>query len=265
MTHSLSRFRLRDLPFSTRVTIACFAAIIGLGYLVALSHMYLTYERFDGQPGVSDQDVRLHLLGDRSATLMEKKITVGSMAQYIPDQGERSAVIGWIHAGAKKEEFARIEPILKSRCISCHNHNGSASFRPLTNFEEVAAVATPDMGESVQSWARIAHEHIPPLSMMFLLLGLLFSFTAFPSKLKAVVVVAPFFALLLDFGSRGLARFFSVLVYGVMAGGVIMAAATVVMAVALLYETMIAPMRPPPAEVAPAGETGALAGSPASA
>lgn len=232
-------FRLRQFPWSARLVIALFAAVIGLGYLTALSHMYLTYENFDGKPGVTDRDVKMHLLGDRSSTLLEQKITVGTMRQYIEDDAERATVLAWIHNGARETDFSSIEPILKNRCTGCHSHNGAAAFRPLTTYEEVHEVAEPDMGESIQAWARIAHEHIPPLSMMYLLLGLLFSFTAFPVRLKPVIVAAPFVALVVDFGSRALARYAPALVYGVLLGGVVMAVATLIMVVTLLYEVLL--------------------------
>jgi hypothetical protein len=74
------------------------------------------------------------------------------------------------------------------------------------------------------------------IGLIFLALGLMFSFTSVPSTLKTVFVSLPFFSLLLDFGSRFLAKYYPDLVYLMMASGGAMGLSFAVMSIVPLYE-----------------------------
>lgn len=54
------------------------------------------------------------------------------------------------------------------------------------------------------------HVHIFGISMLFVLTGVIFSFTSLPEKVKALFVTLPFAAMLFDLGSFWLLRFVSV-------------------------------------------------------
>lgn len=248
---ALKAFRLAQLPTSTRVVLTMFLALVGIGYLVALSHLYFTYNAVDGKPGVGPEDLKLSLYGKREATLIESKLVGGTMEQFCPDTNERGKIIEWARGGATEAGYATIKPILAQRCEGCHSSNGSAKFRPLTNFTEVAGVAQADRGESMPAWARTAHVHLQSLSVVFVLVGLAFSFCGLPQALKAFVGAVPFVALFTDFGARAMAQHNPEAVYGVMASGAVMGLALVFMVFATLYELWIWKPRPPMAEGAP--------------
>src|SRR5262249_6020639 len=151
-----------------------FVTLIGAGYLSSVAHLYFTYSGADGKPGLSPDDVRIQLAGRRDRTLIESKIAGGSMEKFIPDRAERTRILNWVHGGATAATFGQVQPIFTQRCVGCHNPEGPSKFRPLTNFQEVAAVAQVDKGETPAGWARVAHIHLQSLSVIYLLLGLIF-------------------------------------------------------------------------------------------
>jgi hypothetical protein len=235
--------RLALLPASARLVAGLFAVLIGIGYLVALGHMYLTYKDVDGRPGLSARDVQLKLYGKREKSKLESAIHGGPMEQYLRSPGDRQKVLAWVHRGAPKDAFHQVQPILSRSCASCHSSSGPAKFLLLTSFEEVAATTQTDRGESLQTLARVAHTHIQSLALVYLALGLLFCFTGVRERLKVVVVSTPFMALAADFAARGLARMAPEWAYAVLGSGMLLGLATGVMVCGILLDLLL-PRKP---------------------
>lgn len=244
MTLDIHRFRLSQLPVAARLVVSCFAVLTLIGYSIALLNMYLTYAGADGKPGLTPEDVTRRLHGDRSNTKLEAAIASGGMGQYLKTPAEKEQIFAWIHGGATRESFASVEPIFTRNCVGCHNSHGAASFRPLTSFEQVSAVAQVDRGESLATFARVAHTHLQSLALIYFGLGILFAFCGLNEKAKAAVVVTPFWALALDFGARGLASRWPEMVYPMMAAGGIAGAATVAMVAGILWEVWLSKRSP---------------------
>ena len=237
MEHAVQSFRLKMLPKTAKVVVTIFICLLGIGYAVSLGHLMFSYQDVDGKPGVTPQDVKLALYGNREKTKLESKIDGGSMEQYLGSPSEKQVIISWIRAGSQESQYqANVKPILEQRCVKCHNPEGQAKFRDLTAFAAVTAVSKMDLGESVPAWARVAHIHLMSLSMTFVILGMIFAFTAFPDKVKIPLVCTPFIALFGDFGVRGFVRFYDGLVYVVMAAGAVMALATVLLCAGIFWE-----------------------------
>jgi hypothetical protein len=257
VTLEIHRFRLSQLPLAARLVVSCFAVLTLIGYGVALLNMYLTYAGADGRPGLTPDDVTRRLYGDRSNTKLAAAITSGGMGQYLKSPAEKEQIFAWIHGGATRETFASVEPIFTRNCVRCHNPHGAASFRPLTSFEQVSAVAQVDRGESLATFARVAHTHLQSLALIYFGLGILFAFCGFGEKVKAVVVVTPFAALALDFGARGLASRWPEMVYPMMAAGGMAGAAMVAMVAGILWEVWLSRRSPgtEPAGAAPVPAT----------
>jgi hypothetical protein len=234
--------RLARLPAAARVAASLFAVMMGFGYLSAVSHMYFNYAGVDGKPGVSANDLKLAIHGDRTKSELAAAVN-GSMAQYLRDPAEKAKLLAWSEAGAKKDTFASVEPVLKKNCVSCHSSAGPAKFKLLETYEQVAAISKPDQGESTATLARIAHVHVQSLSLVYLALGLLFAFCGFPERLKAFVVAVPLIAMPLDFFTRFLAHENPNMVYGVFIFGALAGLATGAMILGILWETWFQPYR----------------------
>ncbi len=153
--------------------------------------------------------------------------------------GERLAVIGWIHDGAKKESyeddhfpltgnlatlpvtakfadedngqrFAKLKSILDVRCVRCHSTNagGAGSEYPLDNYEDLAGYTKSEgpSGKSLTKLALTTHVHLLGFAMMYGLTGLVLAFSSYPRALRVVLCPLPLLAQLVDIAFWWLAR-----------------------------------------------------------
>ncbi len=228
---------LGSLPLPLRVVVSFTIAILGIGYLVALFNLYLTYSLTDGKPGLTVTDLRRAFYGNRDNTKLAAKIDGGSMQQFLPKPGDKEKILSWIQDGADQPGYgAVVSPILTENCVRCHNPNGLQRFAPLNTYEQVTAVAQIDRGEPVNLWARVAHTHLQSLALIFLVLGGVFSLTSLNERLKVVILVLPFVSLLVDFGSRFVAKYFPGIVYLMMLSGAAIGILFAIMILVPLYE-----------------------------
>lgn len=226
-----------QLPFALRLVISLCLLTLGVGYMVSLVNLYLTYSLTDGEPGLTPADLKRAFYGSRDNTRLAAKIHGGSMEQFLPKPGEKERILSWIQDGASKEGYERVvRPILEQDCVRCHNPMGLQWSRPLTRYEEVMTVVQIDRGEPPGLWARVAHTHLQSIGLILFVLGLTFSFTTVADGLKAWVVTVPFVALIADFVSRFLARYYANLVYMIMTSGVLLGLSFSIMILVPLYE-----------------------------
>jgi len=234
---NLSSVRLGGLPAPLKVVVSLALIILGLGYLIATVNLYLTYSLTDGEPGLTPDDLRRAFYGNRENTKIGAKINGGSMEQFLPKSGDKELILSWIQDGAEPHSFDQaVKPILTENCVRCHNPEGLQRFTPLGTYEEVMGVTQIDRGEPVSLWARVAHTHIQAIGLIFLVLGVVFSFTSVPEKWKIIVVTAPFVMLLVDFGARFVAKFAPAIVYLMMVSGVVIGMLFALMILVPLYE-----------------------------
>lgn len=229
--------KLWELPLPLKLVISLTLVVLGAGYLVAILNLYLTYNLTDGEPGLGPGDLRRAFYGRRDNTRLAAKINGGSMEQFLPKTGAKEKILSWIQDGAEEKGYAAVvKPILEQNCVRCHNPNGLQRFAPLTSYEEVMRVTQIDRGEPVALWARVAHTHVQSIGLIFLVLAGVFTMTSWPERWKAVVVTLPFVALLVDFGTRFLARFAPAIVYLMLLSGAAIGALFALMIAAPLYE-----------------------------
>jgi len=232
--------RLRQLSLPLKLLITIFLIVLGIGYVISLANLYLTYGLTDGEPGLTVNDLRRAFYGDRNNTRLAAKIDGGSMEQYLPIPGEKQIILSWIQDGAHEDAFGeKVQPILMRNCVRCHSPSGISSFRPLMAYEQVLTVTKIDRGEPVMLWARVAHTHLLSIGIIFFCLGIIFSFTSLKESGKAVAVMVPFIALLFDFGSRYFAKYFPSLVYLMMLTGALLGLSLAVMILVPLYELWV--------------------------
>lgn len=87
------------------------------------------------------------------------------------------------------------------------------------------------------------HVHLFSLSMLFLMVGMIFSLTSLPETLKCIFISAPFIGMLLDFTGFWLLVFLSpVFAWGSMVFGGVMAASFFLLIGRPLYEMWILPL-----------------------
>ncbi len=153
--------------------------------------------------------------------------------------GERLAVIGWIHDGTKKDpyeddhfpltgdlaklpitakfadeengqRFAKVKSILDVRCVRCHSSSagGAGSEYPLETYEDVSGYTKSEgpSGKSLTKLALTTHVHLLGFAMMYGLTGLVLAFSSYPRALRVLLCPLPLLAQLVDIAFWWLAR-----------------------------------------------------------
>ncbi len=240
MPPDLTAIKLADLSPLLKSVVTLFLVMIGMAYLVSMFNLYLTYNLVDGKAGLTVEDLRRSFYGQRNETLLAAKIDGGSMEQFLPVPGHKEAILSWLQDGSSEEDFQKIQPIIQENCLTCHAPGGLMGLkRPLDTYERVQAVTVVDRGEPIALWARVAHTHLMSLALVFLCLGVIFSFCGVGQKMKLLVMPMPFVALFLDFGARALIKYFPVFVYVMAFAGALMGLSMLMLTVGPLYDMWI--------------------------
>jgi hypothetical protein len=239
----LSMISLRRLPITFRALFSSFLIVIGVGYLTALSLMFLVVVKSHQQmgenlvAGISDE---YHGL-PKGEPLLESALK-GPMAGKASD-GDRSRILQWIHDGAKAEGYSQVEPIFATNCISCHMAN-TTSIPPLTSYEAVQKVAQADTGTSIEELARVSHIHLFGISIIFLLTGSIFALSETPIWVRLSLVVVPYLTILMDIGSWWFTKYLDpAFAYVVIAGGACMGLVLAGQILIALWEMWIEPFK----------------------
>ncbi len=201
--------KLDELTLCQKVVLSLFIVCLGLGFLAAQGHMFLTHRGADGKPGLSVRDVQIAFAGDPESVLLKSK-SLGNMAPtFLGDTEAQQALITWIDKGARQDTFQPVQQIMDNYCTSCHRpESGVAGATPMTNYQEVALLIRRDStGITIENLTRLTHIHLIPIAMMFLAMGLIFSGVALGEKWKALIAGVAMVAVLGDVASWWLTRF----------------------------------------------------------
>ena len=230
---------LRSLPIAFRALFSSFLVLIGVGYLMALSLMYLVViepHREMGQSlvaGISDQ----YHGSPQGKTSLATALN-GPMAGKLSGP-DRTLILKWVHDGAKIEGYPQVEPIFAKSCVSCHKAD-AASIPPLTSYEEVRKVAQADTGTNIADLAQGSHIHLFGISIIFLLTGSIFALSETPIWVRVGLVVFPYMAILMDIGSWWLTKYLdTAFAYVVIVGGAGMGLALAAQILISLWEMWI--------------------------
>lgn len=266
-----SRFTLRHLPLPARVTLAVFMIAIGFGYLAGLVQLHFAHSK-SGQPLPTLKDIIdvFHGVSGPVVSRFERLIEApenapfngggtmrpafttksGGWAKAIKDrpeaevrkerEGERRAVLAWLHAGASKDEYEKdrqplpdvlkdqpitidfvaeedgkkfilIKSLLDERCARCHTQGGAddkAAKYLLDSFDSISKYATPAKAEgmSLEKLAMFTHAHFLSFAMIYGVTGLIFALTRYPFLVRLLLAPLPLLAQLVEMASWWLVR-----------------------------------------------------------
>jgi len=182
---------------SEKLLFTCFLLIIGLGYLMALTYLFLSHQNYDSKPGVSYEDIVYSYYGNRSGTILESAIR-GNMAGYLT-MVERNKMVDWLKNGQTKEKFeAQVQPTLKNNCVSCHNPTSGLKIPDLTSYEKVLEVSKVDKGASIFTLVKLSHIHLFGVGLFLFCVGFIFRYAVLPGWIKYPLIVIPFLAIISD-------------------------------------------------------------------
>jgi len=226
-----------EMPYSQRVLFTGTLLVLALGYMFALTLIFVTYAgRAGGNPlMLSYQDIVVAYSGSGQASRLESALS-GPMRTMLPPE-EHAAIIGWLHRGATRAAFLTdANPIIEKRCLTCHD--GSNPHIPnLTGFDNVHKVTEADTGTPLATLIRVSHIHLFGITVIFFLVGWMFSHAYVrPVWLKCAIIATPFAATVSDISSWYFIKLYHPFGWVVMGGGALMALCFAVMWLTTMYQ-----------------------------
>jgi len=197
---------LSNLGTPFKLVFTGYLSTVAIGYLMAIIQILFTHGMADGKFGLSVDDIVYSYYGNRSGTVLEKKLN-GSMKMNASDT-DRFTIIQWVRDGAKEKEFNKaIKPIIQKNCVTCHNQH-SGSLPDFTHFETIEELAHADQGISYPSLTRISHIHLFGISFIFMFVGGIFSLSTVSHYkcIKYTAIIMPFLSLILDIAAWWLTK-----------------------------------------------------------
>jgi hypothetical protein len=234
---------LRRLPLTFRALFSCFLIVIGIGYLTALSLLFLVDIRPNEGAGKSVvEDISEQYHGVPRSTRLETALRGPMSTMASPD--ERNRIYRWIHAGATEKGYAAVAPIFKTECVLCHNPQNNHSIPPLTSYEEVKKLVKTNTGENIVELARVSHIHLFGISLIFMVTGVIFALSEMPVWVRVTLVIIPYLTIIMDIGSWWLTKYLDpAFAYVVLIGGAGMGMALAAQILIPLWEMWIDPLR----------------------
>lgn len=212
---------LRTLNLPGKVLSTCFLLTMGIGYLFALTYLYLMdIEPHSGEGHGLIVSVIQKYYGQREKSELEAALE-GEMGADLT-KAEKTLVLDWIKGGSMEAKFVNVQPIFTEFCVPCHSPASEMPISPLTSFEEVVRHTAVDMGLSIKKLVGVSHIHLFGMSFIFVLTGLIFSLSEAPAMLRSVLLAIPFIAIWVDIGSWWLTKYEPVFALSVIVGGVLM-------------------------------------------
>jgi hypothetical protein len=226
---------LHQLPLSFRFALTAFLMVAGLGYLLGLANIILSYSPVDQKPGLSIDDIRLSFHGDPSGSKLEKAL-FGSMKEYLSSEADGEAIVTWIKAGGKEASFDSVQPIFAVSCDSCHSAEVATAGIVTSTYKDIAPLLETDTGKSWSRLVGLSHTHVNALLPLMFCLSIVFSFTRFSNKVKGVVMVFSFASFVIDVASWYAAKLWGEAAILVIFGGASLGVAYAVILLLSLYE-----------------------------
>ncbi len=192
------KITLSELDTPVKVLFTGYLTTVAIGYLFALIQILFTHGMADGKFGLSIDDIVYSYYGNRSGTVLEKKLT-GSMKDKATEK-ENFTIMQWVRDGADEKEFSnlKIDKIVEQKCVICHNE-GASGIPDFTEFDNIKELAKQDQGATFSSLTRVSHIHLFGISFIFMFVGLIFSFsTTASSKYKSIAIGMPYAFLIID-------------------------------------------------------------------
>ena len=98
----------------------------------------------------STASMGLYTGASREVSLLAK-IDGGNMEQFL-SASEKKTLLRWIEQGADETDYKQnVEPVLRSKCVTCHNPDGIAFHRTLQTYDEVLRAARAGSRDAVNS------------------------------------------------------------------------------------------------------------------
>jgi hypothetical protein len=238
-----------EMPLSTRVLYTAVLLILGIAYLFGGIYLYHTYAgRAGGNPLLlTYQDIVVAYSGSGSDSRLETALK-GPMRTMLPAE-ELNSVVAWVQAGAGRANYETdIRRTMERRCMSCHDGT-NPHLANFSTYDQLKKVTERDTGTGIFTLVRVSHIHLFGLTMVFFIVGTIFSHAYVrPVWFKCAVIALPFVSLVLDIGSWYFTKLFHPFAWVVILGGTVMGLSFAFMWAVSLYQLWLSPTPAPVAQ-----------------
>ncbi|MCG6970267.1 MAG: hypothetical protein LJE85_10915 [Gammaproteobacteria bacterium] len=232
---------LRQRSTNEKILFSGFLMLVGVGYLMALTLIYFTDSKLDGNPGISVQDIADNYYGNRSGTRLEAAIR-GPMAPQLKSLEERNIIVDWLKSGETRNQFQKVvQPILQKDCLQCHSPTSGLNIPDLSSYQGVMKVAQVDTGTSVATLVKLSHIHLFGIGLLLLSVGMIFRHAELHPTLKNSITVAPFIAVFVDILAWYLTKWDPVYAYTVVVAGALLGLALAIQILLPLWQMWFQP------------------------
>jgi hypothetical protein len=182
-----------------------FIFLVCIGLLTAEAYLYVTHAGLDGKTGVTLKDIQLSYYGNRDSSKLQTVLpTMLTNAGVPKDQWPKlqQTIDRWVVGGQSRAEYdTDIKPLIAQHCLMCHSVAMSQQLHnpPLVTYNDVKSVAKVDTGMSYNTMLLTGMVHLTMLALIFWVAGWLFLQTRVHNQIKAISVISPFIAMLVDF------------------------------------------------------------------
>lgn len=243
-------FRLRSMTFSARLGATGLVAALALGLVASALHLVNHYEKRDGVPGLTLDDITAAYRGIEAPAPLVQALE----RDHPPElpEAERSALLLWLSSERITEDYDSLDlgddapaEIIARSCLSCHARNASppadqarAKDWPLDYFDDVKKVAfarsVPATPTNIVLMSM--HAHAPAMATMSIVIGGMALATAFPRRMVGFLIGAAGLALIADLASWLLAKEWAPAIHVIVGAGVVYNIATALLLLLILLE-----------------------------
>lgn len=209
-------FRLRSLPATLRIALACALLTLVGGSAASGLFLYMHYENRDESPGLTLTDIEGHYHGVRTPSPLTTALERGH-PDTLPAR-DRTLLTDWLASVNPASTYDDLDlgddapaELIARNCLACHSRSstgeGTYPKIPLEFWDDIRtlAVSRDIQPVSKQILAASTHTHALSLAMLAIIVGGLAVMTSWPRVLVNLVVLATCLGLLLDIASWWLA------------------------------------------------------------
>ncbi len=197
--------QLNQLSIVEKLQHTGFIVLVCFGLLCAEIYLYVTHTGLDGKAGVTLKDIQLSYAGNPNSSKLQTVLPTMLTNAGVPktEWPQDTAMFDhWIAGGRQKAEYeTHIKPFIATHCLMCHSVAMSKQLHnpPLVTYNDVEAVTKTDTGMSYTTMFMTGMVHLTMLGVIFWMAAYLFVRTRVNNQIKAIAVITPFLAMLLDF------------------------------------------------------------------
>lgn len=241
---------LRSLPYSFRMGIALLMVTLIGGYVVSGLFLSWHYDNRDEEPGLTMNDFIGAYHGVEAPSPLISALERGH-PESLADT-DRQALLDWLRGDRLSQDYDNLDlgeqapsEIIAFNCLDCHTRSATGEDAmpevPLEYWDDIQSIAysknIQPAGTNIVAMSQ--HAHAPSMAVILIVIACLCVCTRFPRGLTGLLVLGSGLGLLVDMAGWWISREYAGFTYGIVIGGGIYAAGTVLMGLMVTLDCLL--------------------------